>query len=55
MLWTSVERFEVVMGDPASWAADPEGFEALLASRDIAKLPDPPIDLHKDLEDRRHQ
>ena len=50
-----VELFEVMMGDAASWAADPEGFEALLASRNITKLPDPPIDLPEDFEDRRHQ
>ena len=50
-----VELFEVMMGDAASWAADPEGFESLLASRNITKLPDPPIDLPEDFEDRRHQ
>ena len=44
-----------MMGDAASWAADPDGFEALLASRNITKLPDPPIDLPEDFEDRRHQ
>lgn len=37
-----VELFEVMMGDAASWAADPDCFKALLASRNITKLPDPP-------------
>jgi len=39
-----VEMFEVWFGDPRSWAADPEGFDALLAEKGITKLPHPPID-----------
>ncbi len=48
-----VELFEVMIGDPRSWAADPEGFEKLLAERDVEKLPNPPIDLPDWLEDTR--
>lgn len=48
-----VELFEVMMGDPRSWAADPEGFEKLLAERGVEKLPNPPIELPDWLEDTR--
>ena len=48
-----VELFEIMMGDPRSWAADPEGFEKLLAERNAVKLPNPPIDLPDWLEDTR--
>jgi hypothetical protein len=48
-----VELFEVMMGDPRSWAADPEGYQRFLADRDVVQLPDPPIDLPDWLEDRR--
>jgi hypothetical protein len=48
-----VELFEVMMGDPRSWAADPEGFAALLAEKGVKKLPNPPIDLPDWLVDTR--
>ena len=48
-----VELFEVMLGDPRSWAADPEGFERLLAERGAKKLPNPSIDLPDWLEDSR--
>jgi hypothetical protein len=48
-----VELFEVMMGDPRSWAADPAGFEALLAAKGVKKLPNPPIDLPDWLVDTR--
>lgn len=48
-----VELFEVMMGDPRSWAADPEGFDRLLAERGARKLPNPPIELPDWLEDTR--
>lgn len=36
--------FEVMLGDPRSVPADPEGFAALLAERGVTPLPNPPID-----------
>jgi len=48
-----VTLFEVMMGDPRSWAADPEGFEGLLAEKGAKKLPNPPIELPAWLEDTR--
>lgn len=48
-----VELFEVMLGDPRSWPADPEGFTRLLAERGIEQLPNPPIDMPKWLEDTR--
>jgi hypothetical protein len=48
-----VELFEVMMGDPRSWPADPEGFAVLLAEKRAVKLPDPPIELPDWLEDTR--
>jgi len=47
------ELFEVMMGDPRSWPADPEGFEKLLAEKGAKKLPNPPIELPDWLEDTR--
>ena len=48
-----VELFEVMMGDPRSWPADPEGFERLLAEKGARKLPNPPIELPEWLTDTR--
>lgn len=48
-----VELFEVMIGDPRSWPADPEGFAVLLAERGAKRLPDPPIELPDWLEDTR--
>ncbi|MEE3329748.1 MAG: hypothetical protein VX246_02670 [Myxococcota bacterium] len=48
-----VKLFEVMMGDPRSWAADSEGFEKLLASKGATKLPNPAIELPDWLEDTR--
>jgi hypothetical protein len=48
-----VELFEVMMGDPRSWPADPEGFEKLLDEHGMEKLPNPPIDMPDWIEDTR--
>jgi hypothetical protein len=45
--------FEVMMGDPRSFPADLEGYERLLAERDVTQLPNPPIDMPDWLEDTR--
>lgn len=50
-----VVLFEVMMGDPRSVAADPEGWQRLLDSRDATQLPDPPIEMPEWLEDTRSQ
>jgi hypothetical protein len=50
-----VELFEVMMGDPRSWPADPEGFESLLAKRGARKLPNPPIELPDWIQDTRSE
>ena len=47
------ELFEVMMGDPRSWPADPAGFEKLLAEKNAKKLPNPPIELPDWLVDTR--
>ena len=47
--------FEVMMGDPRSWPADPEGFEKLLAEKGARKLPNPPIDLPDWIKDTRSE
>ena len=49
-----VVLFEVMMGDPRSWPADPEGFERLLQEKNAKRLPNPPIDLPDWLEDTRN-
>ena len=48
-----VELFEVMMGDPRSWPADPKGFAKLLVEKRAEKLPDPPIELPDWLVDTR--
>ena len=48
-----VVLFEVMLGDPRSFAADPEGFERLLTSKKAKKLPNPPIDMPAWLVDTR--
>ena len=48
-----VELFEVMMGDPRSWPADPDGFKKLLVEKRAEKLPDPPIELPDWLVDTR--
>ena len=50
-----VVLFEVMMGDPRSWPADPEGFEKLLAEKGARKLPNPPIDLPDWIKDTRSE
>ena len=50
---SGVVLFEVMMGDPRSWPADPEGFETLLSQKGARKLPNPPIELPDWLEDTR--
>jgi len=47
------ELYEVMMGDPRSWAADPEGWQRLLAEKNARQLPNPPIDLPSWIEDTR--
>lgn len=49
-----VELFEVMMGDPRSFAADTEGFEKLLAEKGARRLPNPPIDMPDWIEDTRN-
>lgn len=48
-----VELFEIMMGDPRSWAADSEGFKQLLKERGVEQLPNPEIELPEWLEDTR--
>ena len=48
-----VELFEVMMGDPRSFSADPEDYERFLAERNVQQLPNPPIDMPDWLEDTR--
>ena len=48
-----VELFEVMMGDPRSFSADPEGYERFLAERNVQQLPNPPIDMPGWLQDTR--
>ncbi len=49
-----VELFEVMMGDPRSFAADLEGYEQFLADRNVQQLPNPPIELPEHLVDTRN-
>jgi hypothetical protein len=48
-----VVLFEVMMGDPRSFPADPEGWAALLAEHGAEQLPNPAIALPDWLEDTR--
>ena len=48
-----VVLFEVMMGDPRSYPADPGGYRTLLAERGVEQLPNPAIDLPGWLEDTR--
>jgi hypothetical protein len=48
-----VTLFEVMMGDPRSFPADPAGYERFLAERGVQPLPNPPIDMPDWLEDTR--
>jgi hypothetical protein len=48
-----VVLFEVMMGDPRSFEADPEGWQRLLAEKDVQQLPNPPIELPDWLVDTR--
>jgi hypothetical protein len=45
--------FEVMMGDPRSFPADPAGYETLVAERGIEQLPRPLIAVPDWLEDSR--
>jgi hypothetical protein len=45
--------FEVMMGDPRSFATDEEGWEKLCAERGVQPLPNPPVDMPDWLEDTR--
>jgi hypothetical protein len=48
-----VVLLEVMMGDPRSFAADPDGWRELLASKGARQLPNPPIDLPDAFPDAR--
>jgi hypothetical protein len=48
-----VVLFEVMMGNPRSFPADPAGYEALRVKRGIEQLPSPPIGMAERLEDSR--
>ena len=48
-----VTLFEVMMGDPRSFPADPEAYARLLSERGVEQLPNPPISLPGWLEDTR--
>ncbi|HMG27349.1 MAG TPA: hypothetical protein VKH36_11110 [Acidimicrobiia bacterium] len=50
---SGVVLFEVMMGDPRSFPADPEGYGRFLAERDVVQLPNPPIELPHGYEDTR--
>jgi hypothetical protein len=49
-----VELFEVMMGDPRSFPADPEGFQRFLDAHGAEPLPNPPIDMPDWIEDTRN-
>jgi hypothetical protein len=49
-----VELFEVMMGDPRSFAADTKGFDRLLEEKGAKRLPNPPIDMPDWLKDTRN-
>jgi hypothetical protein len=48
-----VVLFEVMMGDPRSFPADPDGWQRLLDQKGATQLPNPAIDLPGWLEDTR--
>jgi hypothetical protein len=48
-----VALFEVMMGDPRSFPADPAGYEAMLDARGVEQLPNPPIDMPAWIQDTR--
>lgn len=48
-----VELFEVMMGDPRSFPADPEGYARFLTERGARQLPNPAIDMPDWIEDTR--
>jgi hypothetical protein len=49
-----VELYEVMMGDPRSFAADEAGFGEFLRAHDATPLPNPPIELPNGLTDTRN-
>ena len=50
---TGALLFEIMLGDPRSVPADPEGFARLCAERGIEPLPNPPIEVPAFHRDRR--
>jgi hypothetical protein len=48
-----VELYEVMMGDPRSFPADPEGWVKLLADKGAEQMPNPPIDMPSFFPDAR--
>ena len=49
-----VELFEVMMGDPRSFPARQDEWQALLTERDVRLLPNPPLVIPGGLEDTRN-
>jgi hypothetical protein len=45
--------FEVMLGDPRSWGADPESFRRMLDAHGVEARPDPPLQFPAWLEDQR--
>jgi hypothetical protein len=48
-----VVLFEIMMGDPRSFPADPAGFENLLSERGMKQMPNPPIEMPNWIKDTR--
>ena len=48
------KSYMIMMGDPGSFPADPEGFEALRRERGVEQLPDVPLDLPEWFTDPRN-
>src|SRR3982750_1610021 len=45
--------YEIMMGDPRSFPADPDGYARFLAERGITQLPNPPLGMPAGLEATR--
>jgi hypothetical protein len=48
-----VALFEVMMGDPRSFAADTDGYARFLAAQGAEQMPNPPIDMPDWIQDTR--
>lgn len=40
-----VTTYQVMLGDPTPWYADPDGFKALMREKGVTQLPNPPLNL----------